>query len=74
MHSLQRSDRHERQSIVWLLTLLNEAASIAPLRRISGNKRLSRAVRLSASLALAGMGATPELLDEHHQPRLYAIS
>src|ERR1700724_3142283 len=28
VHSLYRSDRNERQSIVWLLTLLNEAASI----------------------------------------------
>ena len=73
-HSLQRSDHHDRQSLIWLLTLLNETASIALLRRMSGNKRLPRAVRLSASLALAGMGATPELLDEQRQPRLYAIS
>lgn len=74
VHSLHRSDPNERQSIVWLLTLLNEAASITPLRRMSGNKRLPRAVRLSASLALAGMGATPELLGEHRPARLYAIS
>lgn len=74
VHSLHRSDPHERQSIVWLLTLLNEAASITPLRRMSGNRRLPRTVRLSASLALAGMGATPELLDERRPERLYAIS
>ena len=60
VHALQRGDSHERQSIVWLLTLLNEAASIQPLRRMSGNRRLPRAVRLSASLALAGKGATNE--------------
>jgi hypothetical protein len=74
VHALQRGDAHERQSIVWLLTLLNEAASIRPLRRMSGNERLPRTVRLSASLALAGMGATAELLDEQRPPRLYAIS
>ena len=74
VHSLQRSDPRERQSIVWLLTLLNEAASVIPLRRMSGNKQLPRPVRLSASLALAGMGATPEMLDERRQTRLYAIS
>jgi len=74
VHSLPRSDQNERQSIVWLLTLLNEAASVTPLRCMSGNKQLPRPVRLSASLALAGMGVTPEMLDERRQPRLYAIS
>jgi len=74
VHSLPRSDQNERQSIVWLLTLLNEAASVTPLRRMSGNKQLPRPVRLSASLALAGMGVTPEMLGERRQPRLYAIS
>ncbi len=74
VHSLQRTDQNERQSIVWLLTLLNEAASVTPLRRMSGNKQLPRPVRLSASLALAGMGATTEMLDERRQTRLYAIS
>jgi hypothetical protein len=74
VHSLQRSDPRDRQSIVWLLTLLNETASITPLRRMSGNKQLPRPVRLSASLALAGGGATPEMLDERCQTRLYAIS
>lgn len=73
VHSLQRSAQNERQAIVWLLTLLNEEASIAPLRRMSGNRRLSRQVRLSASLALAGMGATPEMLDDQRPARLYAI-
>ena len=74
VRSLHRDDHHERQSIVWLLTLLNEAESIAPLKHMSHNKKLPRPVRLSASLALAGMGATPEMLDEHRYTRLYAIS
>ena len=74
VHSLHRTDQNERQSIVWLLTLLNEAASVTPLRHMSGNKQLPRPVRLSASLALAGMGATSEMLDEGRQTRLYAIS
>ena len=73
-YSLHRSDQKERQSIVWLLTLLNDAASIRPLKRMSGNKQLPRPVRLSASLALAGMGATPEMLDERRPARLYALS
>ncbi|HLX58492.1 MAG TPA: hypothetical protein VKR83_15860, partial [Ktedonobacteraceae bacterium] len=64
VRSLQRHDYHERQSIVWLLTLLNDAESVTPLRRMSQDKQLSRSVRLSASLALAGMGATPEMADE----------
>ncbi len=74
VRSLHRDDHHERQSIVWLLTLLNEAESITPLKHMSHNKKLPRPVRLSASLALAGMGATPEMLDERRYTRLYAIS
>lgn len=74
VRSLHRGDQRERQSIVWLLTLLNEADAITPLRHMSGNKQLPRPVRLSASLALAGMGATPEMLDERHYARMYAIS
>ena len=74
VHSLHRGNATERQSIVWLLTLLNEADAIPPLQRMSGNKHLPRTVRLSASLALAGMGATPEIRDERRSERLYAIS
>src|SRR5581483_8391391 len=32
VRSLHRGDQRERQSIVWLLTLLNEADAITPLR------------------------------------------
>jgi hypothetical protein len=74
VHFLHRTDQNERQSIVWLLILLNETASITLLKRMSGNKQLPRPVRLSAALALAGMGATPEMLDERRQARLYAMS
>ena len=74
VHSLHRNNQRERQSIVWLLTLLNETAAVTPLKHMSGNKQLPRPVRLSASLALAGMGATPEMLDERKYTRLYAIS
>jgi len=74
VRSLHRDDHHERQSIIWLLILLNEAESITPLKHMSHNKKLPRPVRLSASLALAGMGATPEMLDERRHIRLYAIS
>jgi hypothetical protein len=74
VRSLHRDDQQERQSIVWLLTLLNDAASVAPLQHMSRNPKLPRPVRLSASLALAGMGVTPEIIDSRRQPRLYAIS
>ena len=74
VRSLQRDDHQERQTIVWLLTLLNDAESVAPLRHMSRDSKLPRPVRLSASLALAGMGITPEMIDSHRQPRLYAIS
>ncbi|GAC1567791.1 MAG: hypothetical protein NVS3B14_14920 [Ktedonobacteraceae bacterium] len=73
VRSLQRDNHQERQSIIWLLTLLNDAESVTPLRHMSQNKQLPRGVRLSASLALAGMGATPEMMDESRCKHLYAI-
>jgi hypothetical protein len=73
VRSLQRDDFHERQSIVWLLTLLNEQETIPLLQHTSTNERLPRSVRLSASLALAGMGATKEMTDKNRRPGLYAI-
>lgn len=74
VRSLHRDNRQEHQSIIWLLTLLNDAESVPPLRHMSHNKQLPRTVRLSASLALAGMGVTTEMLDERRYTRLYAIS
>ena len=61
VRSLQRDDQQERQAIVWLLTLLNEQETIPPLQQMSRNERLPRSIRLSAALALAGMGATKEV-------------
>jgi hypothetical protein len=72
--ALQRDDQQERQAIVWLLTLLNEQETIPPLQQMSCNERLPRSIRLSASLALAGMGATKEITDSNRRVRLYAIS
>lgn len=74
VRSLHRDDHQERQSIVWLLTLLNAKETITPLRHMSDDKRIPRSIRLSASLALAGMGVTAETIDSHHRTRLYAIS
>jgi hypothetical protein len=74
VRSLFRDDPLERQSVVWLLTMLNNAACIPLLRRLSQNRQLSRPVRLSAALALAGMGASASLIESSsRQPRLYAI-
>jgi hypothetical protein len=73
VRSLQSDDQQKRQNVVWLLTLLNDTDSISLLQRMSQNKRLSRPVRLSVSLALAGMGATAESTEQYQRIRLYAI-
>jgi hypothetical protein len=74
VRSLHRDDPQERQSIVWLLTLLNAKETITPLQHMSDDKRIPRSIRLSASLALAGMGVTAETIDNQHRTHLYAIS
>jgi hypothetical protein len=74
VRSLHRDDSAERQSIVWLLTVLNAKETIPPLLRMTGNSHLPRAVRLSAALALAGMGVTAEMIEKSRRVRLYAIS
>ena len=53
-----RSNLADRQAIVCLLTLLNDKATLPLLQQIARQQRFSRTIRLSASLALAGMGAT----------------
>jgi hypothetical protein len=73
VRSLQCDDQQKRQHIVWLLTLLDDKDTIPLLQHMSYHKRLPRAVRLSASLALAGMGATVESREDYQQIRLYAI-
>ena len=71
--SLNRDNLQERQSIVWLLTLLNDKEMIPLLQRMTHDTRLSRVVRLSASLTLAGMGATTEVQEHYQRRRLYAL-
>lgn len=73
VRSLQRTNIVEREAIVWLLTQLHDSETIPLLQRLSQHTQESRAIRLSAALALAGMGATAEMLTTSH-PRLYAIS
>lgn len=73
VRSLHRDDQHERQSIVWLLTLLEDQTTIPLLEQMSRDERQSRSIRLSAALALAGMGATAEMInDDTWHKRLYA--
>lgn len=72
VRSLHRDDQHERQSIVWLLTLLDNQTTIPLLEQMSHDERQSRSIRLSAALALAGMGATAEMMDDTWHKRLYA--
>lgn len=74
VRSLHRDDYAERQSIVWLLTVLNAHETILPLQQMSNNSNLPRAIRLSAALALAGMGVTAKTIKESRRVRLYAIS
>ena len=74
LRSLTRYNPQERHSIVWLLILLNDAQTIALLRHISLDERIPRSIRFSASLALAGMGATAETNKNCRRTRLYAIS
>jgi hypothetical protein len=75
VRSLHRDDPQERQSVVWLLITLNDETTIPQLARMSHNIRMPRSVRLSASLALAGMGASTALVEANsRRPRLYAIS
>jgi HEAT repeat protein len=73
VRSLNRDNTQERQSIVWLLTLLHDDETIPLLQRTARDTRLSRGVRLSASLALAGMGATTEVQEHYQRRRLYAL-
>ena len=70
---LQSDDQQKRQHIVWLLTLLDDKDIIPLLQRMSRNELLARSVRLSASLALAGMGATVESTEHYQRKRSYAI-
>jgi hypothetical protein len=72
---LQSDDEQERQSIIWLLTVLNDADTIAPLEQMTRDETLSCLVRLAAGLALAGMGVLRDEPSVRHQRlRLYAIS
>ncbi len=74
VRSLHRDDYAERQSVIWLLTVLNDKETISLLRQMSANLRLPRATRLAAALALAGMGVTAEDFRQKRRVRLYAIS
>ena len=73
VRALQRDDSRERQAIVWLLTLLNDQETMSPLQQMSRNERLPRSIRLSASLALSGMGVTEEMRADYPRKRLYAV-
>lgn len=74
VRSLHRDDHAERQSIIWLLTVLNARETIPPLQQMAANKGLPRSIRLAASLALAGMGVTAETIKKNRRVYLYALS
>ena len=69
VRSLRHDDHNTRQTVVWLLTLLNNPATIPQLQHMAIDTRISRSVRLSASLALAGMDAGSETISDYiHLP------
>lgn len=70
---LRSGDEQTRQSVVWLLTLVEDESAIALLRQMSQDRQLTRDIRLSAALALAGKGATLETTTEPRHKRLYAV-
>ncbi len=73
VRSLRSDDQQVRQSAVWLLTLVYDEAAIPLLRQMAQSRQLTRSARLSAALALVGMGATVEVWPEQRRARLYAI-
>jgi HEAT repeat protein len=73
VRALQREDEDEREAVVWLLTVLDDPQAIPQLQYLSLNQNLTRATRLAASLALAGMGATREMTATPRHMRLYAV-
>ncbi len=64
VRALSTKDAEKRQTIVDLLTILNAPEAIPHLQALAQSARAARSVRLSASLALAGMNATPEMTQE----------
>jgi hypothetical protein len=74
VRSLHRDDYAERQAVVWLLTVLNQQETVPLLQRMASDSRLSRTLRLSASLALAGMGVTAEMLKSNRRTHLYILT
>lgn len=77
VRSLQCDDAQQREAVVFLLTVLNDATTHTPLQKMAQNESLSRAIRLSAALALCGMGVQRGSSSNDRQrvrpPRLYAV-
>lgn len=74
VRSLSRDNYEERQAIVWLLTVLNAHETVLPLQQMANDTHLPRAIRLSASLALAGLGVTARTIEKNRRVRFYVLS
>jgi hypothetical protein len=74
VHCLYTKDAEKRQTVVQLLTLLQAPEAIPQLESLIQNEQTPRSIRLAASLALAGMHATPETRPKQKSLRSYAIS
>jgi len=60
VRALQHEDEIIREAVVWLLTQLDERDTIPLLQKLTQQEELPQPIRLSAALALAGMGVTAE--------------
>ncbi len=60
VRALQNEDEIVREAVVWLLTQLDEPDTIPLLKKLTQQEEQPQAIRLSAALALAGMGVTAE--------------
>src|SRR6266700_2861864 len=67
IRSLQHEDSAQRESITWLLILLDDREAIPHLQAMAHNEQFTRSLRLSAALTLAGMGATEEMARTHQK-------
>jgi hypothetical protein len=74
IRSLQHEDPARRESVTWLLILLDDREAIPHLQSMARNEQCTRSLRLSAALTLAGMGATEEITKSRRKERHYAIS
>jgi hypothetical protein len=71
---LSTKNEEKRQTVVQLITLLNTPEALPHLESLAHSEQTPRSIRLSASLALAGMGSSSDIRQKPKRVRSYAIS